>query len=179
MLEDPRWFVVRNGVSIIGEMGSEEAVGQLTGSLANGDARVRKETVLALAKLGGQDAEQLLLGMLDDQDAGVRAMACRAAGVLGVEKSLRPLMTILDEDQDQDVQVECLQALGKLGDPGAVPLIEKRAVKGLFSRPSQEIRVAAYRALAGIGTPHAMSLLEKAATDSDPGVRTVVQALLG
>jgi HEAT repeat protein len=179
MVEDPRWFVVRNGVTIIGEMGSEESVSLITGSLANSDSRVRKEAVHSLAKLGGKDAEQLLLGMLDDQDAGVKAMACRAVGVLGVEKSFKPLMKILDEDQDQDVQVECLQALGKLGDPGAVPLIEKRAVKGLFSRPSQEIRVAAYRALAGIGTPHARELLEKAAKDTDPGVRTVVQALLG
>jgi HEAT repeat protein len=178
MVDDPRWFVVRNGVSLLGEMGGEDAVSHLTGTLANTDPRVRRETVLALAKLGGEDAEQLLLGMLDDQEAEVRAKACRAVGVLGVEKALKTLMRILSEDQDEDIQVECLQALGKIGDPGAVPLIEKRAVKGLFSRPSQEIRVAAYRALAGIGTPHAKSLLEKAADDSDPGVRTVVQALL-
>ena len=79
---------------------------------------------------------------------------------------------------DEDVQVECLRALGKIGDPGAVLLIEKQALGGLFSRPSKEVRVAAYRALAGIGTPRAMSLLEKAATDSDANVRTVVQTLL-
>lgn len=178
MVEDPRWFVVRNGVSLMGEIGGESVVSDLTGSLANQDSRVRRETVLALAKLGGSDAEQLLLGMLDDQEADVRAMACRAVGILVVEKGLKPLMKILEEDQDEDVQVECLQALGKIGDPGAVLLIEKRAVGGLFSRPNKEIRVAAYRALAGIGTPHAMSLLEKAATDSDANVRTVVQALL-
>ena len=159
MVEDPRWFVVRNGVSLMGEIGGESAVSDLTGTLANQDSRVRRETVLALAKLGGSDAEQLLLGMLD-------------------EKALKPLMKILEDDQDEDVQVECLQALGKIEDPGAVLLIEKRAVGSLFSRPSKEIRVAAYRALAGIGTPHAMSLLEKAATDSDVAVRTVVQALL-
>jgi len=178
MVEDPRWFVVRNGVSLMGEIGGESAVSDLTGTLANQDSRVRRETVLALAKLGGSDAEQLLLGMLDDQEAEVRAMACRAVGVLEVEKAMKPLMKILEDDQDEDVQVECLQALGKIGDPGAVLLIEKRAVGSLFSRPSKEIRVAAYRALAGIGTPHAMSLLEKAATDSDVAVRTVVQALL-
>jgi len=178
MVEDPRWFVVRNGVSLMGEMGGEGVVSHITGSLANADPRVRREAVLALAKLGGADAEQLLRGMLDDREAEVRAMACRAVGVLKVEKALKSLLNILEEDQDEDVQVECLQALGKIGDPGAVPLIEKRAVKGLFSRPNQEIRVAAYRALAGIGTPHAMSLPEKAATDSDVSVRTVVQALL-
>lgn len=178
MLEDPRWWVMRNGVSIIGEIGDHEAVSYLTGALANPDARVRRETVLALAKLGGTDAGQLLMGMLDDHDAEVRAMTCRAVGVLGVEKALKPLLRILEEEQDQEVQVECLQALGKIGDPGAVPSIEKKAGKGVFSRRSQEIRVAAYRALAAIGTPHARSLLEKGAGDSDPAVQGVIQTLL-
>jgi len=178
MVEDPRWFVVRNGVSLLGEAGGEEAVSHLTGPLANSDARVRRETVLALAKVGGADAEQLLLGMLDDSEPEVRAMVCRAVGTLRVQKALRPLLQILEKDQDEDVQVECLQALGKLGDPGAVPLIEKRGLGGLFSRPGKDVRIAAYRALAGIGTPHARKLLEKAANDSDAGVRAVVQGLL-
>ena len=116
--------------------------------------------------------------MLDDSEREVRAMACRAVGTLRVQKALRPLLQILEKDQDEEVQVECLQALGKLGDPGAVPLIEKRGLGGLFSRPGKDVRIAAYRALAGIGTPHARKLLEKAANDSDAGVRAVVQGLL-
>ncbi len=179
MVEDPRWFVVRNGVSLLGEVGGEGVISDLTGPLANQDSRVRRETVLALAKVGGKNAEQLLLGMLDDGEADVRAMACRALGVLRAEKALKPLLRILEEDQDEDVQVECLRALGKLGDPGAVPLIEKRGLGGLFSRPGKEVRIATYRALAGIGTPHAMKLLEKASRDSDAGIRAVVQGLLG
>ncbi len=178
MVDDPRWFVVRNGVALLGELGGEEAVSQVTGALANTDPRVRREGVLALGKLGGEDAALLLLGMVDDGEAEVRAMACRALGALKVEKALRPLLRLLETDLDEDVQVQCLQALGQIGDPGAVPVIEKRAVRGLFSRPAREIRIAAYRALAGIGTPHAMELLEKAATDPDTGVRTVVHSLL-
>jgi hypothetical protein len=178
MVKDPRWFVVRNGVSILGEIGGEQAVTHLTSTLANADPRVRRETVLALAKLGGPDAVQLILGMLDDPEADVRAATCRALGALKEGRALKPLLAILELDQDEEVQVECLRALGQLGDPGAVPLIEKRAVPGLFSRSTRELRVAAYRALAGIGTPHAKGLLEKAAVDADMGVRTVVQALL-
>lgn len=178
MVEDPRWFVVRNGVSILGEIGGEPAVSHLTATLANADPRVRREAVLALGKLGGADAVQLLLGMMDDPEAEVRAAACRSLGALKVDKALRPLLRVLESDQDDDVQVECLRALGQLGDPGAVPVIEKRATGGLFSRPSREVRMAAYRALAGIGTPHAKGLLEKAAEDPDMGIRTVARALL-
>ena len=178
MVEDPRWYVVRNGVSLLGELGGDGAVSHLTSTLANEDARVRRETVVALAKLGGEDAGQLLLGMLDDQEADIRAKACTAVGVLKVEKALKPLMKLLDGDKDPEVQVQSLHALGQLGDPGAVPLIEKKAVPRFLSRPSKELRMAGYRALAGIGTPHALDLLRKAKKDSDREVRKLVHALM-
>ena len=53
MIEDGRWFVVRNGLAILGEVGGERAVELVTSSLANTDGRVRKEALLALAKIGG------------------------------------------------------------------------------------------------------------------------------
>ncbi|MBT8396006.1 MAG: HEAT repeat domain-containing protein, partial [Gemmatimonadetes bacterium] len=82
MVEDPRWFVVRNGVSLLGELGGEDAISYLTGTLANDDARVRKESVLSLAKVGGRDAETLITGMVSDGDPSVRAATCRALGVM-------------------------------------------------------------------------------------------------
>jgi HEAT repeat protein len=178
MVLDPRWFVVRNGVAILGDIGGEAVVDPITAALAHTDHRVRRESVLALAKLGGDDAAQLLLGMMHDPEPDVRGAACRALGALKSEKALRPLLTLLESEKDEDVQVECLRALGHLGDPGAVPLVEKKAAGGLFSRTSREVRIAAYRALAGIGTPKAKALLEKAAEESDVGIRTVVRALL-
>lgn len=178
MVEDPRWYVVRNGVALLGEMGGPGAVSNLTGTLANEDPRVRKETVLALSKLGGDDAAMLLLGMLDDLDPEVRARACSALGLLKVERALKPLMRLLEKDGNEEVQVQSLQALGKIGDPGAVPLIARKAVGRLFSRPSKEIRLAAYRALAAIGTPHARSLLLKATKDSDMDVRKLALGLV-
>lgn len=178
MVEDPRWYVVRNGVALLGEMGGPGAVSNLTGTLANEDPRVRKETVLALSKIGGDDAAMLLLGMLDDSDPEVRARACSAVGLLRVERALKPLLQLLEKDSNEEVQVQGIQALGKIGDPGAVPFIEKKAVGRLFSRPSKEIRIAAYRALAGIGTPHARRLLLKATKDSDMDVRKLALGLM-
>ncbi len=162
MVEDSRWYVVRNGVSVLGEIAGEE----------------RKETVSALAKVGGDDASMLLLGMLDDPEAEVRVGACRALGVLKVQKAVKPLLQILEEDSNIDVQVETLQALGQIGDPGAVPLVAKKTARGVIIRRPQEIRIAAFRGLAGIGTPHAKDVLRKAINDRDPRVRTAVKTLL-
>jgi len=178
MVEDPRWYVVRNGAALLGDLGGEGAVSYLTVILANGDPRVRKESVLSLAKVGGGDAEMLLIGMLGDSDPDVRTATCRALGSMKSTRAVKALVGTL-KDESPDVQIEGLRALGQIGDPGVVRTIEKRAFGGILSRPSTEIRIAAFRALAGIGTFGALRLLEKGSKDSDPAVRTVVKALLG
>ena len=179
MVEDPRWFVVRNAVSILGEVGGVEAVAHLTTTLASDDARVRKETVLALARIGGDDPSMLVVGKLEDKDADVRAAACRAIGVLKVDRALKPLVQLLRTEKDDEVVEQVLLALGQLGDPGAVKSIEKKATGGRFSRTPMGVRIAAYKALFTIGTPYARTLLEKASEDSDPDVKEAVGRILG
>lgn len=178
MLEDNRWFVVRNGVMVLGEVGGDTAVGFLTSTLAHEDARVRRETVISLAKIGGEDSGMLALGMIEDADADVRAGAVRAVGVLKVERALRPLLELLEHEEQDSVVEEVLRSLGQLRDPSAVPSIEKRAVGNFLRKPPTDVRVAAYTALGAIGTPHAMSLVEEALDDKEPEVRSVVGAVL-
>lgn len=179
MAEDNKWFVVRNAVAILGEVGGDRAVELIIGTLAHTDARVRREALLALAKVGGEDAGMLVYGMIEDPDPDVRLAAAMAAGELKVERALRPLVGLLEGESDPAVVVGVLHALGRLGDPGAVNTIEKRAVGSFFSRPPAEVRIAAYRALHNIGTPHAKSLLVQAADDKDVEVRGAVRQLLG
>ncbi|GMR14035.1 MAG: hypothetical protein BMS9Abin29_2264 [Gemmatimonadota bacterium] len=178
MLEDSRWFVVRNGVMVLGEVGGSTAVSFLTTTLAHADARVRRETVISLAKIGGEDAGILAIGMLGDPDADVRAGAVRAVGVLKVERALRPLLELLDEEEEDSVVEEVLRSLGQLGDPSAVPSLEKRAVGSFLRKPPTDVRVAAYTALGAIGTPHAMSLVEEALDDKEAEVRSVAAAVV-
>ncbi len=180
MVEDDNSFLVRNGVTILGEIGGEGAVELVTSALANTDFRVRRDAVSALAKLGGEDSSQLIMASLEDPDPSVRAAAAEAAGQLGIERALKPILALLEDDSLPDdekvpIQVQALRALGHLGDPGAVQVIEKRATGSLFSKPPTEVRVAAYQALHDIGTPHAREVIEKAKSDKDPVVRTTVR----
>jgi HEAT repeat protein len=91
---------------------------------------------------------------------------------------VKPIMTMLDETRDMDRALPLIRALGHLGDPGAVPSIERYAVKSLFSRPPTDVRIAAYRALHQIGTPHARKLLNRAIDDRDPKVKAAVKSIL-
>jgi HEAT repeat protein len=179
MVEDTRWFVVRNALAVLGESGGERSVELIISTLAHTDARVRREALIALAKVGGDDAGMLVYGMIEDPDPDVRLAAAMAAGTLKVERALRPLLALLDGESDPDVVAGVLRALGQLGDPGAVNAIEKRAVGSFFSRPPTEVRIAAYRALHHIGTPHAKSLLVQAVDDKDPAVKGAIRQLLG
>lgn len=179
MLEDSRWFVLRNAVAILGEVGGERAVELIVSALAHTDPRIRREALLALAKVGGEDAGMLVYGMISDPDADVRLAAAMAAGALKVERALKPLLQLLESEADPDVVVGVLRALGQLGDPGAVNSIEKRAVVSFFSKQPAEVRIAAYRALHNIGTPKAKSLLVQAADDKVPEVKAAVRQLLG
>ncbi len=178
MIGDSRWFVARNGAALLAEFGGEDAVAELMGTLAHEHPRVRREAVLGLARLGSEDAGVLLLGKLEDPDAGVRAAAVMGLGALEVERAVRPLLELLGREEDEDLVVDILRALGRLGDPGVVPAVEKRARGTLFSKPSLPVRVAAYRALAAIGTPHAMDVLREGAEDRDPEVKRTARALL-
>jgi HEAT repeat protein len=94
------------------------------------------------------------------------------------QRAVGPLLPLL-KDADQDTQVECIQALGNIGDATAVRAIVKKAKGGFFSRPPREVRIKAFRALAGMGTPEAMRTLQEGTKDGDEGVRTVCKALIG
>jgi HEAT repeat protein len=104
--------------------------------------------------------------------------AAVAAGALRVERALKPLLLLLEGEKDLSHVVGFVQALGQLGDPGAVHAIAKRAAGGILSRPPTEVRITAYRALHKIATPHAKSLLVQAADDKDAAVKTEVRRLL-
>ncbi len=178
MTSDGRWFVVRNAVSVLGDVGGDRAVELVTTGLGHPEAKVRRETLLALAKLGGDDAGLLVQGVIGDPDPEVRQAAAMAAGELRVERALKPLLAVLDQESDPEVLIAVLRALGQLGDPGAVNSIEKHAVGSFFSRPPAEVRIAAYRALHNIGTPHARELIRQAAEDKDLQVRAAVRPLV-
>lgn len=180
MLDDDRWWVVRNGLSIVGRVDAERPMDQLVVALGHPQPKVRREAVAAIARTGGgADAEHLLVGMLEDPDPAVRKEAALAAGEMGIQRAHRSLVAMLAEESEADLLVAVLRALGQLGDPGAVPAIERHAHGSFLRRPPLEVRIAAYRALRHIGTPRARRLLNQAVDDRDPTVKQAVRQLLG
>ncbi len=178
MLQDSRWFIVRNGVDVLGEVGGEESVSLLVPVLNHIDQRVRVATVRAMAKVGGEEGQINLTRALRDESRDVREAAAMAVGHLRAERALRPLLGLLDREKDEEFQLVLIRSLGQLGALDAVPHLEKRATGGLLFKPSKAVRIAAYRALAAIGSPRARQLLMDAAADRDHEVATAARSIL-
>lgn len=75
---DPKLFVVKNLIDIIGGMESESAVMLLEIPLQNQDPGIRKKVVFALSKMKGRDSAYLLGKALKDADTNISSEALHA-----------------------------------------------------------------------------------------------------
>ncbi|HYR07977.1 MAG TPA: HEAT repeat domain-containing protein [Longimicrobium sp.] len=175
MIGDERWFVVRNMVGILGEIRSADAVEHFRRTVEHSDARVRRETILALAKIGGEEAVPLLAKGLNDKEASLRAAAALGLGLTKLHVAVGPLLNRLPQETDAEVEVEIVRALGRVGDPRAVPVLAERASGGgFFSRIPTPIRVEAVRALGELGGEPGRAVLQRLLRDRNPEVREAV-----
>lgn len=179
-LSHHEWFVVRNVAELVGELGVEEALPQLTKLLGHHDVRVRKAAALAVAKIGTPKSLDALRRALRDESVEVRTQA--AVGIGGRKSSAlaMPLVVTLGEEKDPAMQRELVLALGRIGTPDAVQALIKVAEPGgsLFNRKPSALRVAAVEALALVATPAARGMIQGLANDGDRDVRDAAQRAL-
>jgi HEAT repeat protein len=93
---------------------------------------------------------------------------------------VQPLLVRLAQETDGEAVIEIVRALGRCGDPRAVPaLAERAAAGGFFSRTPTAMRVEAVRALGDIGGPAARDLLQRLLRDRTPEVRDAALKAIG
>jgi hypothetical protein len=155
-LIDPRWYFVRNVVAILGATRERSALPLLARTLRHGDARVRRETIRAVAGIKDKRAEEMLVAALSDDDPQNIALAARYLGTFGLDSAVPHLAALaLGEGRgntDPAVRIEAVEALGRLGTPTAADVL-RRVLKQrnfLGGGRTREIRTAAESALAGI-----------------------------
>ncbi|MEP7064974.1 MAG: HEAT repeat domain-containing protein [Gemmatimonadota bacterium] len=173
MLGDPRWFVVRNAIELLGEMRVAEADVELEKMLEHRDDRVRTAAASALAKLGPGVAAKGMRGALRDAPEEVRE---RAAEAMALQRtgSVDSLVRALDKEDDNRVQMAMVTALGQLGTPHAIEKLMDiaRTDKGLLiKRRPTPMRVAAVHALGEVKTSSALAALQTLLRDKEKAVR--------
>ena len=91
-LQDPRWYVVRNIIYILRNIGDKKAVEYLLNTAKHTDERVRKEAIKALGELKSPLALQTLRDCLNDAELSIRKSAARALGSIGSESAKRLIL---------------------------------------------------------------------------------------
>ena len=189
LVRDSRWFVVRNAVALLGEMGVEQADVAMLPLLAHDDDRIRIAAARALMRLGTAKAMHGLHGVVEDKHPEVRRISAAAYGLPGsggggVRPPAARLAAALDKERDEDVALEMLASLGKLGSADAIQRLLRIAQPAAAAEPGERqvnrdawIRIAALEALVRARGYAVLSSIESLTGDADPEVAAAVVRL--
>ncbi|HTO91653.1 MAG TPA: HEAT repeat domain-containing protein [Candidatus Sulfotelmatobacter sp.] len=182
-IADPRWFVVRNVVHILGWIGSPAIVGLLQSALRNPDPRVKQEVVAALGQVDPRLARPLLLRMIDGADSRLLLAALHQLSVArdtGVARVVMRIMQAEDFDARPAEEKRAIYTcLGAAADNPNLPELEAELHKGnWFSRNQEVHRQAIARAIARVGTPAARLILERGITSKRLPLRKACEEAL-
>jgi len=155
-MTDPRWYFVRNVVSILSATKSSAVLPYLERTLRHSETRVRRETIRGLAGITDRRASEMLMAVLADEDAQNVQLAARYLGGSGVRAAIPSLEQVARGEgrgnRENGPRVEAIEALGRLGAFEAMPTLEalagKRAIIG--AARARELRAAAESAIAQI-----------------------------
>jgi hypothetical protein len=182
LMEDPRWYVVRNAVELARGSSDPKLVGQLARLLHHPDARVRREVVRSLDMMGGPRAAVLLTRSLPDGDSGVRILAVRSLGRHGSRAQFAEVLAQVESREFEDrapEEVEAfLLAFALLGQDLAVEKLNKLWKRRVFGNRSLPVRTAAVQALGVVTFSAAKEALQEAAKCGEAQLqRAAVRAL--
>jgi len=174
MLKDERWYVVRNMVTILGEIGSAEAVNALQMTARHPEPKVRKEVIKAFLKINTSAGENTLISLMDDVNEDVVKQAIHSLGAIRSKAALKPLFDIVTSAdaflKELSLKKHALLAIGRIGDRQAtlilMDLLESRG--WLAPGRWQELKISAATALGQLGDETAIPLLKKIAKRDSP-----------
>jgi hypothetical protein len=166
----PAWYLVRNALTLLGDLGDAGSLPPIVPLLRHPEPRVRRTAVRALWKLGGPAAEPHLMARLKDTDPETLQEVLFVLGQMRSEAALAPLSEMAqDRRTPERTRLQMLDALAHIGSPKSIPvLVELLRRKGFFgSAEPLSVRLAAARALGALPDPEARAQLRKI-LDSEP-----------
>ncbi len=172
MLKDERWYVVRNIVTILGEIGSAETVSSLQQSARHPEPKVRKEVIKAFLKINTPNIDHTLISLIDDEDDEVVRQAIYSLGAIRSRAAVRPLLDIVTASdaflKELPLKKQALVALGRIGDKQATNALMDLICNRGWLAPGrwQELKIAIAKTLGHLGDEAAIPLLKKFARRS-------------
>jgi len=183
MMQDTRWFIVRNLAAILGEIGMPEAVPELLACLKHTDIRVCKEAIRSLAKIGGREAESAIIAVLHGNNSLLFPQVVASLGGMKSRKALVELMQVVcSKDmllKNLSLKIDALGAIAMIGDRQAVPILTRILASSHILARSRwdQLNIAIAGCLARLGDVRALPILKKKASGSGELGRACAEAV--
>jgi HEAT repeat protein len=152
-VEDPRWYLVRNIVTIMARIRSPETIPYLRRTFDHPNPKVKAETIRALGLTGGYGACEVLMRGLRDDDERTRILCIRWLGRLEEARAAGQLLKMLEDKEpgaeSLRAKKEIVKSLGGMKAPESYEVLRKyqSKQKRLNRAEWQEINQAASEAL--------------------------------
>jgi HEAT repeat protein len=181
LVNDERWFVQMNGVTLLSRIAAPEAVPLLQPLLRKGDPRLTPKVVSALAGINDPAAARAIHTVLRTATGDLRRAVI---GALLQERDPRvvPILErILHESEpfgrDHAIVLETMDALATLAGDRAVPpivtLIRRR--RWLARRKNRALKRTGVNLLLRVGSPAASRALDEGRTHGDRLLRRIIR----
>lgn len=174
MLKDERWYVVRNMITILGEIHTEDSVRALQVTANHPEPKVRKEVVKSLVRVAPVGGEAVLVRLISDSDRDVVRQVIFSLGVLRSKMAVAPLLAIVNASdtflKELDLKKLAIAALGRIGDKQVTESLLQilTTVGWLAPRRWTELKIAAAAALGQLGDENALPVLARLAKKRNP-----------
>ncbi len=162
-LESDKWFLVRNTLNILTDLGDASALRPAEACLSHPDGRVRRAAVRTVWKLGGANAVPALLAAFGQADAETLLEIMFAFGQIRAATAI-PLLGqfALDGRMPEKLRARAAETLGLIGEPKAQAVLEdllRRKGRIFTTAEPTEVRLGAAKGLLSLGTPQALGAL--------------------
>ena len=177
LLNDSRWYVLRNMIILLRSVNDRTTLPEMRQLAQHNDLRVRMEAIKSLFALDSDVPMDLLENVIRDRDPKVAEAAVALIGSNGMKEGVQPLLRVLDGTdffrRRQSLRVKSIRALGELGEPTALPALERFFGDPFFLWPSKAERHAAWESLSGYPKESRAALIERGLRSSDGTVRGI------
>lgn len=175
-VEDSRWYVARNAVFVLGQIGGAPVVEMLRAASQHPEPRVRRQVVASLGNVPRELRPSILLAQLDTRDPQLLAAALNMLTRGTNPETARTILRLIEapdfESRSENNQRALFNALAEVADDNAVPALEALLHKGgWFARRTLQ-RVATARTLQRIGSEKALAVLEAGMSARADAVRS-------
>ncbi|MCE1229514.1 MAG: HEAT repeat domain-containing protein [Firmicutes bacterium] len=162
-LRSPTWFVVRNTLNLLADLGDAGLLPLVTPALVHPDLRVQASAVRAAWKLGAQASVPPLVVALPAAPPETQLEILFGLGHLHATAAAPAILELGRSALDPKVRLKALEVLTLLPEPRSLPALSellKRKGRIFTSAEPTEIRLAAAKAIRAMDTPEAMQVLK-------------------